>query len=439
MTAARYLVACALVPLLGWSLASPSVSRLRGRAARTGWAWLAGACLLTVEATLLSTAGLRWSIGLLALPLLIASAIVFLRDRKRDRRDEPFATARGATIVTIVAALHLVAAIVTTQAVSPDFLLFWAPKSVHFALARGIDHAYLVSRYGPPRADYPPLVPVMQAWGLLFSRRMPWLTAAASSALWVIAAIPVIRALLSEVTDDRAAAAVTAFWTAAMAASMSFSAGGGIGEAPLVAYLTVGALALAAGRQPRAALLIAAICFAAAALTKEEALVTIAAIVAGVLLRRGGSARAAVLVAGTAAGAGVWFLFQWRFGLPAGFHRFSTSSRMYWNNLPTIFREVPTSLSAGCWGLSWLIAAAILVIALVRRPRRVADALPLLVPIPLLLAFFVYLYLLYPADVAMRMFWILPRISQPALSLLIIGAGVVSSPRNREPVQSAAP
>ena len=58
-----------------------------------------------------------------------------------------------------------------------------------------------------------------------------------------------------------------------------------------------------------------------------------------------------------------------------------------------------------------------------------ADAL--LVPVPLLLAFFVYLYLQYDSSPAMKMAWEVPRLSQPPLALLILAAAFASGDRMR--------
>ena len=50
-----YLAAYALIPLFGWSLAT----QIENRLARTGFAFLAGTLLLTIEATLFSIAGIH--------------------------------------------------------------------------------------------------------------------------------------------------------------------------------------------------------------------------------------------------------------------------------------------------------------------------------------------------------------------------------------------
>lgn len=411
MTALIYVLSYALFPLFGLSLAA----RIESRSARIGFAFLAGALLLTIESTLFTIVGIRWSAGGLSLPLLLASGIVLWRQPERLRaawkNDAGSAPVYGRGLalgVTLVALLHFALSIVTTQSINPDYILFWGTKSVHFAMARSLDAGYLLSRYAPPRIDYPPLLPATQAWGLLFAHPMPWISAAAMAAVWLAASVPVIRWLTGSFQ-------ATAFWTAAMAASLAFCGSGGNAEAMLVVYISVGAAAIVAGRMS-----IAAIAFAGAVLTKEDAIITIGAILIGVIIRDRGIRRASILAVSSAAGGAVWFLFQKRFGLPVGYARVTLAHTFHFGNLPTIFKEAPKSLAAGCWGLSWLIPLVIVIA--VRVPRRLVDAIPLLVPIPFLFAFFVYLYLQYESSLAMKMWWTLPRISQPALSLMILGA-----------------
>jgi hypothetical protein len=412
MTVLAYIVAYAVVPLFGLSLASS----IDSRSARIGFAFMAGALLLTIEATLFTMIGIRWTIVGLSLPLLVASGIVLWRTKSTDKS---VGATRFAIVIIAVACLHFLFSILTTQSINPDYVLFWGTKSVHFAMARSLDAGYLLSRYAPPRIDYPPLVPVVQAWGLQFSRQMPWITAAAMSAAWLVVAVPVINWLTGSIH-------ATAFWTAAMAASLAFCGSGGNAEAMLVAYISMGAAAIVARRTT-----IAAVAFAGAMLTKEEALVTIGAILIGVVIYDRGIRRASILAASSAAGAAVWFAFQKRFGIPVGYDRVTLTHTFHWSNLPTIFREAPKSLAAGCWGLSWLIPLAIIIYIALKMPRRLNDAIPLLVPIPLLFAFFVYLYLQYDSSLAMKMWWILPRLSQPALSLLILAAAFAAGDRMR--------
>jgi hypothetical protein len=407
-----YVLSYLAFPLFGWSLAK----RIDDRAARLGFAFLAGALLLTIEATLFTIVGIQWNVFALAIPLLVIGGIAWRVGGHAAAPTHPVASL--ALGVTAIAILHFLLSIVTTQSVSPDFVLFWGTKASRFALAHALDPQFLLSRYPPPRVDYPPLVPIVEAWGALFTHQFPWITAAAMSAVWLLAAVPVIRWL----TNSWEA---TAFWTAAMCASQAFSGGGGNAEAMLIATISIGAAAIVANQTT-----IAAIAFAAAALTKEEAFITIAAILIGVVIRDRHIKRALILGTASLAGASIWFAYQWRFGLPVGYERFSVQRHIYWSNLPTIFSEAPKSLAAGCWGLAWLIPLAILA---TRSREQLKRAIPLLVPIPILFAFFVFLYLQYESSLAMRMWWILPRISQPPLSLLILAAAFASGDRMRAP------
>src|SRR3954447_5221691 len=143
MTIATYIIAYALVPLFGLSLASS----IDSRSARIGFAFLAGALLLTIEATLFTTIGIRWSIVGLSLPLLVASGMVIWR--RRSSTDKSVCATPLAIAIVIIAILHFLLSIITTQSINPDYVLFWGTKSVHFAMARALDAAYLLSRSAP--------------------------------------------------------------------------------------------------------------------------------------------------------------------------------------------------------------------------------------------------------------------------------------------------
>jgi hypothetical protein len=333
--------------------------------------------------------------------------------------------------IATVAIAHFLFSIITTQSVSPDYILFWGVKAVRFAMAGGIDASYLMGRFPPPRVDYPPLVPIVQAWGLLFVRKMPWITGAAMSAAWLIAPIPVIRWCLAKKTEFSNEA--TAFWAASMAASLAMSGSGGNAEAMLVAYISIGAAAIIAEQR-----WIVVVAFAGAALTKEESFVTIGAILIALGIRElftrnwRGLANTFLYGLAAAAGAGLWFFYQWRFGMKAGYHRFEFF-RYHFENLPTMLREAPRTLAAGSWGLSWLIPLGIVIYIATRTPRKLIELAPLLLPLPIIFLFFIHLYLQFERDLAMWMFWTLPRLAQPALSLLILGAAFGSGDRMRAP------
>src|SRR3954471_12627857 len=114
MTIVTYIVAYALVPLFGLSLAST----IESRSARIGFAFLAGALLLTIEATVFTIIGIRWSIVGLSLPLFVASGIVVWRCRHST--DKSVCATPLAIAIVIIAILHLALSIITTQSINPD-------------------------------------------------------------------------------------------------------------------------------------------------------------------------------------------------------------------------------------------------------------------------------------------------------------------------------
>src|SRR5262249_6621584 len=136
--------------------------------------------------------------------------------------------------------LYLAVCFGSTAASSADFLYFWGVKAVRFASNRGIDAAFM----GHPftihaTRDYPPLVPIVDAWGVLAAGRMPWRLAPFFSGLWFFAAVPILFERCRRRLGDASAAAVTAFWTVALSISLvaSFSAAGA--EPPLVLFESV--------------------------------------------------------------------------------------------------------------------------------------------------------------------------------------------------------
>src|SRR3954453_16429350 len=116
MTIATYIVAYALVPLFGLSLAWS----IDSRSARIGFAFMAGALLLTIEVTLFTIIGIRWSIVGLSLPLLIASGIVLWRT---TRTDKSVGVTRFAIAIIVIACLHFALSIITTRSINPDYVL----------------------------------------------------------------------------------------------------------------------------------------------------------------------------------------------------------------------------------------------------------------------------------------------------------------------------
>ena len=195
--AAEFFLAESSLVLLGAGAGfHPSVRDLPP-AGRIAVAFAAGAVGLTLEASFFSILGIPWTIPGLAIPLLLGSCAAIRLWRGGSSKFEPVRISPSkATLATAAGAgafLYLAVSLASSAATSVDFLFFWGVKAVRFAEARGFDAWFLrdpFSIHAVP--DYPPLVPVVQAWGCLAVGEMPWQAAPAASALWAVAAVPLI-------------------------------------------------------------------------------------------------------------------------------------------------------------------------------------------------------------------------------------------------------
>lgn len=403
--------------------------------ARAAAAFGAGAVVLALEATLWSILGIPWSAAVLSLPLLLLTGLSSwrLRARATGRSASPSFSPSAAVAVSGVAIAaglaHLSLSLATSRSTSADFLFFWGVKAVRFVEAKGffvalLDWAYFA--HAVP--DYPPLVPVVQAWGVLAAGEMPWRRAPLAAVVWLAAALPLLLALLRRRLSGDAAAAVTAFWGVALAVSLAHSYSGGNAEAPLLFYVSVAAGALLAERDegPSPSRFLPALFLAGAALTKVEAVPAVGLLALGTVARdfldrRPRSVRRALpLLLWPALALASWFCFQAVSGLRVGYRGHGSFFALTGEHAATIVRESARQLSAGTGWLSWILP----LLFLAASPRRWRTALPGLLFSAGLLLFFLFDYLHDRFDPALRIEWTLPRISQPALSVLILAAGV---------------
>jgi hypothetical protein len=287
--------------------------------------------------------------------------------------------------------------------------------------------------------DYPPLVPIVQAFGAVAADRFPWRTVPLTSLLWVAAAAPLLHALLRRRLDGDSAAAVTAFWVAAMTASVATSLSGANAEAPLLFFESV-ALAALLTEGPDTSRFLPALMLAGAVLTKVEGSVAAILIVFGVvvrdLLERRPKLwrRAVALTLSPAAALSAWFLFQWHFGLRPGFRGHGGLLALHADHLGTVLARLPPALEAGTYGVSWILPLVLLIAA---RPR-VRPLLPAFALGAGLMAFLVFDYLHDRENPAIRIQWTAPRVSQPALSALILASGLASFGMERRRRHSTA-
>jgi len=323
---------------------------------------------------------------------------------------------------------YLALCLASSASTSVDYLLFWGVKAVRFAQARGIDAAFLRNGYSYHAVPhYPPLVPIVQSWGMLASGKMPWRLVPVLSIVWPVATVAILFDLLRRKLGV-GAAAVTAFWSVALSFSLAYSYSGGNAEAPLLFFETIALASLLTespgGGESR---FLPGLALCGAALTKVEGTLAALLLVGGTLARDvmlarprafAGSLR---LLAGPALGFGVWFGYMRFAGLPVGYHLHGEPGRLYLEHAGPIARNMLYFLNAGTVWLSWVIPLLFL-FAFAKRWKIFLPALTLAVG---LFCFLPSDYLHFEDPVPV-IGWTLPRISQPALSALILGAGVAS-------------
>jgi hypothetical protein len=445
LVALRFLAAHLALPLLGAAAAFHPEVRRGPLALRVGVAFLAGALALTLEAMLWSLLGVRWSVTSLALPVTGLTLALAWRWGRRPAEEWAAAprsrsVAAAGLLVTAGGLAQLAVAAATSRATASDLLLFWGVKALHWASSGGLHPAELSGPFAiHTHTTYPPLYPVVLAWSTLVAGDLPWYTVPIMTLLWVgVAAVLVAHLLARRLRGDHALA-VTAFWSVAVCAALGASCSAGNAEAPLLLFEAVALAAVLGERKGDAAKgrFLAALALAGAVLTKTEGAVGAGLLVAGVAARDGWWARrlawapVARLAFAPAAAALAWLLVRLALGLPLSDPIREPALAVSFAHLGAILAAAPASLAAGTRGLAWLAPAALL---LLLGRRRLPDLLPALALCGGLLAFLAVYYLHAVGDPTRLIGWTLPRVSIPALSALILAAGVASSVDHAERV-----
>jgi hypothetical protein len=440
VSAVRFVLAMLSLPVVGFGAALHPSLRRSDASSKTAAAFGLGAVLLTLGGMLLTAAGLRWSVlSLAALPLAVSAGLGLLWSRRAAEPIPPMNAGRSTRVaLAAVAAVSLALlawALVTGRATSVDYLFFWGVKAARFADVRGIDIPllrWIFFSHAVP--DYPPLVPVVQAYGALAEGGLPWLWVPSTSILWLAAAGPLIRLLLRRRLDGDSASVVTAFWIAAMCVSVATSLSGANAEAPLLFFESVAVAALLTedGASSR---FLPALMLVGAVLTKVEGTVAAVLLVGGVLVRDALEKRPDLLrrslrlVVPPAAALGAWFLFQSRFGLRPGFRGHGGLLDLHFDHAAAILVRLLAALDAGTRWLSWALPLVLLIAW--GAPRAIVRIVPALALTAGILAFLVFDYLHDRENPAVRISWTAPRVSQPALSALILAAGLASLETDR--------
>jgi len=399
-------------------------------AGRFSAAFVTGVVVFTVWLTLLSAAGIRWSDESVVAPLAAASvtgAIVLSRRMKEGRSDG----SEAGTVAWLAGGLaisagtaHLMLMALTSRATSIDFLYFWGVKAQRYAELGGIDAALLADPLAVHmHSNYPPLVPIVYAWGISLAGRLPWQMGLATCAVWLLAGVPLLRDLLGRVMHRDEAALASSFWFLAMALAVPASLSAGNAEPAMVLFASVAVAALL----ERSSNWLAVVALAGVVLTKNEGLVVFTLIAGAAVAREILEGSRGALLAGRAAGVvlvplaalGTWLLFEALRGVPMEGATRGKAGAFALGRAGEVAVEMMKNLDAGSAGLAWLVAALLLA----RSWRRWRALLPALVPALGTLAFLFVYYLHFRGDgLDVWMRWTMPRVSLSALAAALVGA-----------------
>lgn len=297
-------------------------------------------------------------------------------------------------VVAGVALAGLTAAAVTLSSVNPDFVYHWGIKAKRFALAGGIDFAYLAhpwNHYTHP--DYPHLLTEIYTATTLVAGRfdepalLAWSAIVFAAFLWI--ARQGLRSLVGSPFVRQAGLAVLALGVAAFAIGYLQPGGADL----LIALALLAAVRpLVAPSAPEHDLTVAAsAAFAAASKIEGVPLAAILLAVYGGKLwrdRRLTPGTAARLVLPTLLGVAPWLWLNLRYDL----FQPTNAGLPDWSRVAPVARAMVESFAKPEWhGLSWLVLTAPLLLAF-RAVRLPALA------VLLQGGFYAYVYLSAPLD-----------------------------------------
>jgi hypothetical protein len=292
--------------------------------------------------------------------------------------------------------------VLTARETCADLLYFWGPKAVRFAGARGIDLAFLKApEHFLMHPDYPPLVPLIYAWGaMLVGGFSYW------GPLLLTAVLLALTALLVPGRGGVLMAALLAFGYAQALAA-------GAADSMLIFFEVAALSALTFLDAP----VLASIALAGAAMTKVEgAAFAVVAIVAYAIVSRR-PLRAIGIAITPAILLGSWIAFARTHGLIDSYAR--GAAPLSWSS--EAIGAIVRSASYHAYYLPWL--AVLLPLAFAKQRKR--AALPLLVASGSL-AYIVFFYMHADANLG---FWIAvsaERVLLTPLAALAVAAAAAS-------------
>lgn len=363
---------------------------------RIAYAFVAAVVCLTTAMFWASALGWLWNPWVLLLPCLLPLPLI--------RPSGIFSPLRGAkghwailgfTLLTVYGTL-------TARETCADLLYFWGPKAVRFAAAHGIDVEFLKTPdHFLMHPDYPPLVPLLYAWGAMIAGGFSYW-----APLLFTAVLLALTALLVPGRGGVLMAALLAFGYAQALVA-------GAADPILILFEVAALCALTFLDDPR----LASIALAGAAMTKVEGAAFAAVVILAYALVSRRPVRALAIAIAPATVLGTWIAFARTHGLIDSYARGTTP--LDWSS--DMLVSLAKTASYHAYYLPWLAVLAPLAFA--KRWNR--AALPLLVAAGSI-AYILFFYM--HAD-AHRDFWVAvsaERVLLTPLAALAVAAAATS-------------
>jgi hypothetical protein len=425
VTGGRFLLALAVLPLLGLPAARRLVPGLSAWAA-LGVAGVFGALVVCLGTWILSIAGISWSV-----PLIIALALFPALTPRRRTKKESGLIPEGQGSPAAAIAVFLVLAVVTyaaatTRATAADLLLFWGAKGQRFAQARAIDVEFLREpMHQLMHPDYPPMLTSLYAWGALAAGRFAWGAATLTLPLFLALALAAFYGLAERAIGRRVAAEHTALLAAVLGFLSVRNLTAGNADMLLTYFEVVALSALVFAGDDDEGRIVAAVALTGAVLTKVEGTVFAALLVGAFILF--GMSRGLRRVQGAVSLALPPFL---AFAAWLAYCRFHGLLDIYGPrpgpttaHVPAILRQILHEASFASAYAPWIVFLVLLVWGAKSR----AAAVPLVCGAGFL-AFLVYMYATSQVDPWLWVFWSAARLLVTPLVCLAV-ASAAACPR----------
>jgi len=416
MKEVAFLAATLLVVIAGaWACRIPLVAEL-DRRARFAIVFAIGCLTAAILMFIESLIGMPWDRVSLGSPLFflaLAAPPDAWRDRGAGRRWKWTDIA-----ILLLVAITLYGAL-DARETNGDLIHFWGPKAQQFHITGRIDTDFLgFQHYYLMHPDYPPLVPLVYAWGSLGSHGFSWWGALLVTALFFYATVEAFRGLAGAALGDDAASRFALLLAAVLAYGFAQGRVAGGADPPLLLFETIALAALTFGGDRLDSVVIAALALGGASFTKfEGAAFAIAVVAVHAALRRKPLATVTLLLP-SAVVLGGWIAFCAHHHLLDAYA--ANRGALNLAAAGMVLLQSLKSASYGAFFLPWIAAAAPLL--LTRRWR--AAAFPLAVG-ALVVAYILFFYL-HGED---PRFWIATsadRVLLTALMCLVIASAAAA-------------